>query len=69
MNFFFAKLFQEYKSNRTSDIAEDNITAYISLLYFMVFIGTYLAGSVFIENKLLHERPEYGNIYTQVFFC
>jgi len=68
MNFFFAKLFQEYKSNRGSGIAEDNITAYIMSLYFMMFLGIYLPGSVFLENKLLHERPEYGNIYTQVFF-
>jgi|GEM_PF-2836981 len=68
MNFFFAKLFQEYKSDRLNDIAEDNITAYISLLCFMVFFGIYLVGSVFIENKLLLKRPEYGIIYTLVIF-
>ena len=49
MNFFFAKLFEEYQ--RKNDLPNVHITLYISLCYFFILFDFYLPASE-MANKL-----------------
>ncbi|MFD3002596.1 hypothetical protein ACFS7Z_19655 [Pontibacter toksunensis] len=58
MNFYFAKLFEEYK--RKNDPAEFNITLYISVFYFFLLFGFYLPVSVVVKKLFLSGSFSYN---------
>lgn len=59
MNFFFAKLFEEYQ--KKNDSANFNITLYISLFYFFLLFALYLPISeglnkIYFKNKFTYNK-------------
>ena len=59
MNFFFAKLFEEYQ--RKNDSANFNITLYISLFYFFLLFALYLPVSesvnkIYFKNEFTYNK-------------
>lgn len=60
MNFFFAKLFEEYQ--RKNDSANFSITIYISLFYFFLLFALFLPISeslnkIYFNDNLVYNKP------------
>ncbi|PSR56173.1 hypothetical protein AHMF7605_23040 [Adhaeribacter arboris] len=68
MDFFFAKLFEEYKKKK--EPAELNITLYISFFYFLLLFSIYLPVSEVVNKLCFNNSLAYDkSVLTITIFC